>query len=305
MARRPRTTHDLIIIGGGIAGVAAAHQAALRGLHTVCLEANLPGGLVANVNEVEGYPAGVPLSGIALADHLMQLASEAGAEFRSKSAASLDVADTVKSVETASGMLRAKAVVLATGARLRQLGVPGEVRLQGRGVSQCAFCDAGFFKDQEVVVVGGGDAAFQEALHLARTCSRVTMVIRGARPRARRHYLTRAAERDVFAFRWGTVVEEILGENGVEGVRLRRTDDGQAEELACHGVFPFIGSQSATDLASDAVKRDDAGALIVDGRMATSVPGMYAIGAARSGFGGQLTNAVSDATLAAMAVADN
>lgn len=286
--------YDVVVIGGGIAGLTAAHHAALRGASVACVEGELYGGLVANVGEIDGYPSVEKASGTELADAMVRANAALGVDTLQAEARGVALDGDTKSVETDAGMLRASKLVIASGARLRKLGVPGEDGFAGRGVSQCAFCDAGLFKDKEVAVVGGGDAALQEALHLARFCARVTLVHRGNRLRARRHYVEQAADSPVFAFRWNTVVEEISGGNGVESVRLRNLQDDRVEDLACAGIFVFIGVAPHTDFLPDAIARDAQGAIIVDSSLQTSVAGVFAVGAARAGFGGQLVHAAAD-----------
>ena len=293
--------YDVLVIGGGIAGLTAAHHAALRGASVACVEGDLYGGLVANVGEIDGYPSVEKTSGTELADAMVRANEALGVDTLQAAVRGVVLDGDTKSVETDAGTLRASKLVIASGARLRKLGVPGEDALKGHGVSQCAFCDAGLYKDKEVAVVGGGDAALQEALHLARFCARVTLIHRGNRLRARRHYVEQAADSPVFAFRWNTVVEEILGGDGVESVRLRHLQDERVEDLACAGIFVFIGVGPNTDFLPDAITRDAQGAIIVDSSLQTSVERVYAVGAARAGSGGQLVHAAADgATVAAM-----
>ncbi len=293
-----RITDDLVVIGGGLAGLAAADHARALGLSVTLCEGEMPGGLIANVGAVEGVPSNEAVGGAEYAYRLLDRAMNAGAAYHPGVIERLDFADGRAVVEAEGKRLVSDHIVLATGARLRKLGVPGEDRLTGRGVSQCAFCDAGFFRDEDVVVVGGGDAALQEALHLAEGCRSVTLVHRANRLRAKPAAVARAADDSKFRFRWEAQVAEIVGTETVEGVRLVG-----GEEIACTGAFVFIGSAPNTELASAEVARDGEGALVVDGDLRTSQPGLYAAGAVRAGSGGQLLQVMADGVTAARTVA--
>ena len=235
---------DLVVIGGGVAGLAAADEAASLGLEVALFESGLYGGLVANVGALDGWPAVV--SGSELAYGWKDRLAAAGVRFHEEHVEAVRAQGRRQIVETDRGRYRAKAVVAATGAKLRRLGVPGEEELAGRGVSQCAFCDAGFFRDADVAVVGGGDAALQEALHLADYARSVSMIVRGGRLRARPGYGARAAADPKFRFHWNSEIASIDGESGVDGVTLA---DGQHLEVS--GVFVFIGLEPAAVLAGE------------------------------------------------------
>lgn len=292
------------MIGGGIAGLTAAQHAALEGWRVgLFQEEGLPGGLVANVGALDGFPATGRVSGMELAEALAATNAGLGVVPVPQRVESLRVEDGIKILSAGGREYRAKQVIVATGARLRTLGVPGEERLAGRGVSQCAWCDAGLFRGDEVVVVGGGDAALSEALHLAQYAAAVTIVTRGDAFRARQHYVTRAADDERFSFRWNTEVEDILGGDGVEAVRLRDRESGAVEELPCRGVFVFVGLAANGDFLGPLVERDAAGFVRTDAALETATPGLFAIGAVRSGFGGRLTEAVGEATTAAITAA--
>ena len=292
---------DLIVIGAGITGLTAARCAVDRGKSVALFEAELMGGLVVNVGKLDGYPTTADVSGIELAMTLAEQCMTNGVQITEEPVESVAIDGETKVVKTASGEYRAPKLIVASGASLKKLGVPGEESLYGRGVSQCAFCDGAMFMGQEVVVVGGGDAALQEALHLAEHCSKITMVVRGNRLRARQTYVAQAADDPKFAFCWNTVVEAIEGDDGVEGVTLRDTKKDTTESLACTGVFVFVGLAPNTGYLPDDVARDETGAVTVDAALQSSIPGLYAAGAARSGYPGQIANAVGEGTAAAIA----
>jgi thioredoxin reductase (NADPH) len=210
--------------------------------------------------------------------------------------------DGVLLVTTDKRTLRARRLIAAAGARLRTLEAPGAERLQGKGVSQCAHCDGYFFKGEDVAVVGGGDSALQEALVLAPLCRTVTIVVR-SKLRAKRAYVERAASASNLNWMWDSEVEEVLGNGAVSGVRVRNAKTGERTEIACAGVFPFIGVEPNTSFLPPSVRRDDTGRVITDERMRTAEPSIFAIGALRSGYSGELTGAAGEAAIAAATIA--
>lgn len=294
--RMTEATHQTVVIGAGVAGMAAAAALAEAGVQTALVDDGYMGGLVMNVGLIEGE-AHAGQSGADLVDLYLTQALGAGADYRVGAAETLELADGLWRLPEHD--IAAERVVLATGAKLKTLGVPGEAELAGRGVSQCAFCDGGLYKGDDVVVVGGGDAAFQEALHLAELCGGVTICLRGEAPRARSAFQERAARRANLSIRTSVEVTEIAGADGVDAVKL---SDGT--KLATRAVFVFVGVAPVTDIAPVEAPRDAEGALAVDpATMATPVPGLYAVGAVRAGHGGELDHALADAALAAKAIA--
>ena len=297
-----RSLYDVAVVGGGMAGLMAAHHAALVGANVVHLRnAAELGGLVANVGGIDGFPVARTIAGVELANSVAEANAALGIEAIDGEVAAVDASGPEKSLLAADSTWRAKQVVVATGARLKTLDVPGAVEFRGRGISQCAWCDGGLFRGQDVVVVGGGDSALQEALHLARFVSSVTVVTRDEQFRARAAYVAAAADNDIFQFRWRTVPIEILGDSAVKGIRLR-DETGTVEDLACSGVFVFIGL-APTDPLRDLVDRDAEGFIRADAGLETRTPGIFVVGAVRSGFLGQLTSAVGEATVAGSAAA--
>jgi thioredoxin reductase (NADPH) len=294
--------YDVLIIGGGIAGLMAAWHAVGRGLATALLETMpLYGGQVATVAAVEGLPMARATSGTQLATALVDA-------IRDGAALLPDQADAV--IPTGSGfevaqngtMIRARRVIVATGQTARRLDVAGEAALAGRGVSHCATCDGPLFRGEDVVVAGGGDAALQEALTLAALCRRVSIVSRG-KLRARRAYVDRAVKTANIRFIWDSVIDAILGEDRVTGVRLRECRSGVMREIACGGVFPFIGGVPNTKPLPHDIHRDQQGHLMTDGRFETALPGLYAIGAVRAGYCGELASAAGEAAAVIRSIA--
>jgi thioredoxin reductase (NADPH) len=297
MPRAPRTSHQVIVIGAGVAGMAAATEAARCGLKTALFDDGLLGGLITNVGAVHGHPGLEATTGADLVNTMLGEALAAEVDYQPGAVTELTAMDGHWSLP--GNGVTALRIILATGAELRTLGVPGESELLGRGVSQCAFCDGGLYKSKDVAVVGGGDGAFQEALHLATLCANVTMILRGGKPRARPIFVRTAADLGNMHFRWQTEVREIVGDDGVDAVRLREQDSGAEEVLPIAAIFPFIGLVPRTALAPGPAQRDSGGGLIVDSNMQSDQPGLYAIGAARAGYGGQVAHALADAKTAA------
>jgi thioredoxin reductase (NADPH) len=301
--RRRRDVWDVVVIGGGIAGLTAAWHAMRRGLAAALFE-SAPGygGQVATVNRLDDWPATGPVSGVELAASLANALDGEVVEAIHEAVSAVRSEGELLRVESASHSLRSRRVIAASGAALRSLGVPGEEALRGKGVSQCAHCDGGFFRDQDVLVVGGGDSALQEALVLAELCRSVAIVAR-SRLKARAAYVERAASKTNIVFMWDSEVTAVLGEAGVTSVRVRHVGTGAQTEYPCSGVFPFVGVAVDSSYLPLQVKLDAAGLVVTDGDMRTSQPGLFAIGALRSGYGGDLVSAAGEAALAAKAVA--
>ncbi len=296
---------DLIVIGGGLAGLTVAREAAARGLSVVSVDdGGHMGGLVMNVGHVEDYPAARDASGMDLAVAELEALVEHGVEIVPETVTGLDIDGDIKAVATDSGTYRTKTVVLASGARLKSLGVPGEERLFGRGVSQCAGCDAGFFVDQDVVVVGGGDSALQESLHLTDYVRGITLITHGDALRAKPSFVSRASDNAKIAIRYETVVTEIVGADDVSGVRLAPAGGGPSEDLACSGVFVFVGLEPNLNYLPTGIERDATGRVVTGPNCQTSVPGIFAVGAVRAGDTGQLAGAIEDAVAVAAHIAD-
>jgi thioredoxin reductase (NADPH) len=293
------TSFDVAVIGGGIAGLTAAHHAALAGVSVAHFIADgMPGGLVMNVGALDGWPAAGAVGGAELAAGLLGRNEELGVSLLPSRIDKVEGL-AAKTLSGPDGTWRAKQVIVATGASLRTLDAPGAERLAGRGVSQCAWCDGGLYRDAEVVVAGGGDAALSEAIHLAEFARSVTIVTRGEMFRARRSYVSRVADDERFRLRWASEIVEVLGDKGVEGVRVRDNEAGSEEVVACNGLFVFVGLAPNASLLSPDVALDAHGFVVTDANFETASPGVFAVGAVRSGYGGRLTQAVAEATTAA------
>jgi thioredoxin reductase (NADPH) len=293
--------YDVVVAGGGIGGLTAGLHAARTGRSTLVLGGRAPGGLLLSIEQIDGvpgFPEGVP--GYELLPTLQEQAA-AGADVRMAELSGIEPADDGWRLQSDDGEVHGRAVILATGARLKTLGVEGEERLQGRGVSQCASCDAPLMRDRVVGVVGGGDSALQEALALADAVSEVIVIHRGDAFTAQATYRDRALEHPKITVRYGTTVEEILGEDTVTGVRIRDAASGDTSELELGGVFVYVGLQPNTDLLADLLELAEDGRVPTDATMRTELPGLHAAGILRRGSLGQAAISAGEGAAAAKA----
>ncbi len=273
------TERDLIIIGGGPAGLTAGLYAGRAQLKPLVIMGESFGGQAATTSDLENYP-GFPdgISGMTLAEQMAEQAKRFGAEIEFDQVTKLDLGQWPFHVETFGRPYLAKALILCTGARARRLGIPGEDEFWGRGVSVCATCDGYFYKDKTVVVVGGGDSALDEGLYLTRFAKEVIIVHRRDQLRAGPILQERAFANDKIRFVWDTVVEEILGDTGVTGARVRNVKTDEQEVIPCDGVFLYVGTVPNTALFKGQLALDDDGYIVTDKRQRTSVPGVFAAG---------------------------
>ena len=288
------TSHDVVVIGAGAAGLSAAKGTLRAGLSTGWLEARMFGGLVLNVNELDGSIRG---SGAELASIWLSEVADLGGDNLEGEASGIERRDDGLVVISDVGRHRARAVIVASGATLKPLGIPGEAEFEHRGVSHCADCDGPMFQGQDVTVVGGGDSALQSALVLSRFCRKVYLVHRGSSFRAQPHWLDAVSRAAAIDIRYNSEVGEVLGTEGVEGVRVN------GEVIACTGLFPFVGLQPASSFLPVGIERDGRGAILTSADRETTLAGVFAAGAVRAGCGGSLEDAVADGEAAASAVA--
>jgi len=303
MSGNPDTNnkYELIIIGGGPAGLTAGLYASRGRLATLLIEKGVVGGQITNAALVENFP-GFPqgISGFELGQLLHQQATKYGLETIPAEVTGVEFDKEIKVVRTGRGEYQAKAVIIAGGSELSRLGVPGEGRLLGRGVSYCATCDGAFFRDKMVAVVGGGDAAITEAIHLTTFASKVTVVHRRDELRAGKILQEKAFADPKMDFLWDSVVEEIIGDNVVEGLKVRNVKSGKNSTLEVSGVFIYVGLKPNTDYLKDILKLDDKGHIFVNTLMETGVEGVFAAGDVRHDSARQAVTATGDGATAAL-----
>ncbi|TMB99531.1 MAG: FAD-dependent oxidoreductase, partial [Chloroflexi bacterium] len=293
--------YDIVIIGGGPAGLAAGLYAARGRRRTVLLEKGVVGGQISLTELVENYPGVPTVNGFDLAQTMLKQAESQGMETEYVEVRAVEPEGRRWRVRTNTDEFLAKAVIVTSGAEYNRLGVPGEERLTGKGVSYCATCDAAFFKGHDVAVVGGGDAAMDEGLFTTRYAEKVTVVHRRDELRASRVLQERAFANPKMSFTWNTVVEEILGENEVTGARLRNVASGETSEMPVSAVFIFIGQHPNTGFLEGLVPMDAGKHVIVDAWMKTERQGLFAAGDARQDSARQVASSVGDGVTAAIA----
>jgi len=295
--------YDIVIVGSGPGGLTAGLYGARAMRKTVALERAMTGGQIANTEEVEDYPGFESISGAELAMKMTAHATKFGLEIEQENVEEVYVDGADRVAKCASGNLyRAKAIILSTGGSPMKLGVPGEEDYTGRGVSYCAICDGAFFRDQVIAVVGGGDAAVEEAGFLTKFGSKVYVIHRRDELRAAKIVQKRAFENPKLEFIWDTVVESISGnDKQVTSLSLKNVKTNEKSELNVGAVFPFLGFRPNSDITREALRKDQGGYIITDFKMETSIKGIFAVGDCRSQLVKQITNAVGDGTTAAVA----
>lgn len=290
--------YDTIIIGAGPAGMTAALYAARSNLKVALIEGGLPGGQMNNTSDIENYPGYANISGSELAEKMFEPLENLGVEHLYGFVEAVEDHGDVKKVITDDEEFETRTVIVATGSKHRLLGVPGEEELNSRGVSYCAVCDGAFFRDQDLLVVGGGDSAVEEAIFLTQFAKSVTIVHRRDELRAQKVLQDRAFANEKIKFIWDSVVKEIKGENRVESVEIENVKTGQVTEQAFGGVFIYVGLDPVSDFVQELQIRDQAGWIVTDDHMKTSVAGVFAVGDVRQKDLRQVTTAVGDGAIA-------
>ncbi len=292
---------ELIIIGSGPAGFTAGIYAGRAQLAPLLIAGSAPGGQMALTSEIENYP-GFPqgLTGQELTQLMQQQAERFGARVQMDEVTAVDLSAHPFKVTAYGDEYEAKALIVVTGTSPRKLGVPGEAEFAGRGVSYCATCDGFFFQDRQVVVVGGGDSALEEAIFLTRFASQVYVVHRRDRLRAEKIFQDRAFRNEKIEFIWNTVVTDILGDGRVTGVRLRNVKTEEESTMEAGGVFIYVGVIPNTGFLGGHVELDDRGYVVTDRQGHTSVPGVFAAGDVQERVLKQVATAVGSGAMAAM-----
>jgi len=294
--------YDVVIIGSGLAGLTAGLFAARHGLSTLVTEANIPGGHLISIEKIEdfpGFPDGV--AGYELCPAVQRQAADHGAEFERAEVQSLAAQDRLWSVATPDSRHLAKAVIVATGSSLKELGVPGEAKLMGRGVSHCANCDGPLYNGQTVGVIGGGDSALQEALTLANYAEHVLLFHESSKFSAQRTYQQRVLSEAKITPRYRTVIEEVLGDDGVSGVRVRDLTSGESSRVDLAGLFVYVGMKPNTEFLESILQLSASGHIPTDVCMRTERPGLYAVGDIRQDSAAQAITSAGDGATAAIA----
>ncbi len=294
--------YQLLIIGGGPAGLTAGIYATRARLNTLLLEKIVPGGQIASSEWVENYP-GFPdgISGFDLGELMKDQAIKHGLEIKMAEAVGIELVNGAKVVKTAEGSYTADAVIIAGGSEHARLGVPGEEELLGRGLSFCATCDGPFFRDREVAVIGGGNIAITDALFLTRFASKVYVIHRRDQLRADRIMQERAFKNDKVEFIWDTVLDAIEGPDSVNSLHLHNVKTGKKSILKISGVFMAVGTRPNTEYLSGIIKLGQGGTVPVNSQMETEIPGIFAAGDIREGSIRQVVAAAGDGAIAAMA----
>lgn len=295
--------YDLIIIGAGPAGMTAAVYASRANLSTLMLERGIPGGQMANTEEVENYPGFDSILGPELSSKMFEHAKKFGAEYAYGDVSTVIDGKEYKTIKAGSKEYKTRAIIITTGAEYKKMGIPGESELGGRGVSYCAVCDGAFFRNKNLIVIGGGDSAVEEGIYLTRFAEKVTIVHRRDKLRAQKIIQDRAFANEKIDFMWNSTVEEVNDKDGKVGsVSVKNTIDGTMSEVQADGVFIYIGMNPLTAPFKELGILNEAGYIPTNDKMETSVPGIYAAGDVRDKTLRQIVTATGDGSIAAQAV---
>ncbi|MEK4533182.1 thioredoxin-disulfide reductase [Solibacillus sp. FSL W7-1472] len=292
--------YDVVIIGAGPAGMTAAVYASRANLSTLMIERGIPGGQMANTEAVENYPGFDTILGPELSTKMFEHAKKFGAEYAYGDVNEIIDGEEYKIIVSGKKQYKTRTIIITTGAEYKKLGIPGETELGGRGVSYCAVCDGAFFKQKKLIVIGGGDSAVEEGIYLTRFADKVTIVHRRDKLRAQKIIQDRAFANEKIDFIWNTTVKEIHEVDGKVGkVTLVSTVDGTETEEAADGVFVYVGMLPLTAPFASLNILNEAGYIVTNEKMETSIPGIYAAGDVRDKMLRQIVTATGDGSIAA------
>ncbi len=298
--------YDVVIIGGGAAGLTAGIYLTRARMDTLLIEKMSPGGQAILTEVIENYP-GFPqgITGPELMQKIEEQALRFGLKIEYGEVVKVEIKEEkqgkIKTVKTDNQEYKTLAIIVASGAEARKLGVPGEEELRGRGISYCATCDAPFFQNQKIVVVGGGDTAIEETLYLTKFAREIIIIHRRDRLRATKILQERVFSNKKINFAWDSTVIKILGQEKVEGILIKKVKTGQEKEISCQGVFMFVGNLPNTKFLQGVIKLDDKGYIITDDNMMSSYEGIYACGDVRKKILRQVVTACGEGATAAFA----
>lgn len=293
--------YDVVIIGAGPAGMTSAVYTSRANLSTIMIERGIPGGQMANTEEVENYPGYESILGPELANKMLDHAKKFGTEYAYGDVKQIIDEKPYKIIDLGSKQYKAKAVIVATGNKAKLLGVPGEKEFAGRGVSYCAVCDGAFFRNKELIVIGGGDSAVEEAVFLTKFASKVTIIHRRETLRAQKILQDRAFKNEKIEFIWNSTIDEIYGETKVQGAKVRNLQTGEVTDLSADGVFIYVGMVPLISAVENLGITNEAGYVLTNDNMETKIPGIFAAGDVREKTLRQIVTATGDGSIAAMA----
>ncbi|MDY0408873.1 thioredoxin-disulfide reductase [Virgibacillus soli] len=291
--------YDVVIAGAGPAGMTAAVYASRANLHTLMIERGIPGGQMANTEEVENYPGFDHILGPDLSNKMFEHAKKFGAEYAYGDISEVTDHGDYKLIKAGKNEYKTKTFIITTGAEHKKIGIPGEEELAGRGVSYCAVCDGAFFKDKELVVIGGGDSAVEEGIYLTKFAKKVTIIHRRDALRAQKIIQERAFNNEKIDFIWDTQAVSINGENKVSSLTLNNLKTGETSEFKADGVFIYIGMLPLSEPFKNLGITDDEGYILTNENMETKIPGVYAAGDIREKKLRQIVTATGDGSIAA------